>query len=144
MSLRRRLFDMGSEGVIRDLGLLVLRLGFSLPMLFGHGLGKMERLLSGSTRFADPLGIGSGLSLGLAAASEFVFAFLLAVGLMSRVSTIPLVVTMGVAFFLHHGSDPFGEKEKALLYLVGFVALFLTGPGRFSIDRLLQKRKRAG
>ena len=42
---------------------------------------------------------------------------------------------MLVAFFIVHGADDFAVREKALLYLGGFLALFFTGPGRHSIDK---------
>ena len=42
---------------------------------------------------------------------------------------------MAVAAFIVHASDPIGTKEKALLYLIGFVVIFLAGPGKYSIDK---------
>ena len=45
---------------------------------------------------------------------------------------------MGVAFFIHHGSDPFRDKELAFVYGLVMVAFLLSGAGRFSIDRLLR------
>jgi len=41
---------------------------------------------------------------------------------------------MAVAAFIVHGDDPFGTKEKALLYLAFFIVIALVGPGKFSID----------
>jgi len=38
-----------------------------------------------------------------------------------------------VAFTRHMGDD-FGQMEKALFYLFGFIALFFAGPGRYSLD----------
>jgi putative oxidoreductase len=47
---------------------------------------------------------------------------------------------MAVAAFVVHRGQPLPERELALLYLVGFVGLMLTGPGRYSIDELRTKR----
>jgi putative oxidoreductase len=46
------------------------------------------------------------------------------------------MITMGVAFLLVHGAKFGGPKggELAFIYLGGFLAIFLAGPGRFSID----------
>ena len=41
---------------------------------------------------------------------------------------------MLVAVLVVHGAGPFAEKEIALLYLVPFVTLLLTGPGKISLD----------
>lgn len=45
--------------------------------------------------------------------------------------------TMGVAFFVIHGNDPFSLKELAFVYLVIFILMYIAGPGKFSLDRLI-------
>jgi putative oxidoreductase len=42
---------------------------------------------------------------------------------------------MFVAAFIVHLSDPFARKEKAILFLIGFIAIMMMGPGKYSIDR---------
>jgi len=44
---------------------------------------------------------------------------------------------MGVAVFVIHHSDVFGEAEHATLYLSAYLVLLLTGPGKVSLDRML-------
>ena len=109
-------------------------------MAFGHGLGKVDRFFkgieAGTFTFADPLGLGPGLSLFLAAFSEFVCPMALILGAATRFFCVPLICTMAVAVFIVHGIDPFAKKELALLYLSGTLSIFLVGPGRFSLDRL--------
>ena len=52
----------------------------------------------------------------------------------------------GNGFFVIHGNDPFAVKELAFIYLVVFVLMYITGPGKFSIDHVissaLYKKKR--
>jgi len=117
-----------------DLVLLLWRLTFGGLMLLNHGWGKVERALSGSGRFPDPLGLGSELSLWLTAFAEGVCALLIVLGLFTRLATVPLIFAMGVAAFVVHGDDPFKDKELALIYLVAFVSLLLTGPGSYALD----------
>ena len=124
-----------------DIGLLVLRLAVGLTMAFAHGLGKVQKLFGeGPIKWADPLGLGPGLSLALAGGAEFFGALLVAVGLFTRAAAVPLAFTMLVAVFIVHGDDPFKKQELGLIYLCGYVALVLTGPGRLSLDELLAKR----
>lgn len=68
--------------------------------------------------------------------SEVLCAVLLVAGLAARLALVPLIVTMAVAFFLIHGGRLVGEGngEMAFLYLAGFVALLIAGPGRYSFD----------
>ena len=42
---------------------------------------------------------------------------------------------MFVAIFVVHLGEPFSRIEKALLFLVVFLVLMVTGPGKYSIDK---------
>ena len=127
---------------MKDVGLLILR-GFSGAfMFFGHGLSKLQNLLAGNLNFADPLGLGQNLSLILSTFAEFFCAGLLILGLFPRVSAGILIINMFVAGFIQHSSDPFAVKEKALIYLVIFIALLIFGAGKYSINELLPSKYR--
>lgn len=118
-----------------DLGLLVLRLGAGAFMIFGHGLPKLAGFAEKSAAFSDPLGVTPAVSLGLAVFAEFFCALAVSLGIYARLASVPLMVTMSVAAFVAHAGDPFKVKEKALLFLVMYLAVFLAGPGRFALSR---------
>ncbi|HZF99531.1 MAG TPA: DoxX family protein [Chitinophagales bacterium] len=139
MAVLNRLFSANPLSL--DWGLLLLRVIPGLLMAFGHGYGKVGKFLSGEQiKFYNFGGVGPQASLGLAAFAEFVCALLVVLGLFHRAALLPLIVTMLVAVFGAHGDDPFGKGENALVYLAVFAALFLTGPGRFSVDHYLFRR----
>jgi putative oxidoreductase len=119
-----------------DWGVLILRVGISLCMLT-HGLPKLTKLLNGDFAFADPIGVGEGTSLVMAVSAEVLCSLLLILGLASRLVLIPLIFTMIVAMFVIHAADPFDVKEHSLLFLIPYITLYLTGPGRFSLDKKL-------
>jgi len=51
--------------------LLILRVSFGATMLFGHGLGKWNKLFSGEEiQFLDPFGVGATTALALAVFAE--------------------------------------------------------------------------
>jgi putative oxidoreductase len=125
-----------SEPVSLDLGLLVLRLGAAGTMLWQHGWPKVMAFTDRMDHFPDPIGAGSMLSLGLITLAETLCATLVLLGLWTRITTIPLVVGMGVAAFVVNGAKPFVDQELAVLYMIAFTALFFAGSGRFSLDRL--------
>lgn len=125
----------------KDLGLLFLRIIVGGGMLFGHGIGKMNMLLSGGEiSFPDPLGVGATTSLFLAVFAEVFCSALLMFGLFTRAALIPLIVTMFIALFMIHLSDPFATQEKAILYGTAYIVLSLTGPGAYALDEKLKKR----
>ncbi len=121
-----------------DFGLLILRLVAGGAMLT-HGYPKLQKLLAGNFQFGDPLGIGPEASLILAVFAEFLCSILVMIGLTTRLALIPLIITMAVAFFIVHAADPLKTKELSLVFLGIFVALFFTGPGRASFDKVLYK-----
>jgi putative oxidoreductase len=133
----KRLFQTGTpEGWI-DLAVLVLRISAAAFMII-HGYPKLERLLEGGEiRFGDPIGLGPTLSLVLVVFAEFFCSIFIAIGLGTRLASIPLIITMAVAAFVAHGSDPFNSKEKALLYLLIYTVLLITGSRKYSMDHLL-------
>ena len=53
---------------------------------------------------------------------------------------IPMIFTMGVAFFVIHGNDPFAVKELAFVYLAIFALMYIAGPGKFSADYWIGKQ----
>lgn len=140
-----------------SIGLLILRVGLSAYMM-SHGWGKVQMIMNGQYEmFGDPIGLGNHLSLILAAGAEFVCPLLVLVGLLTRLSALPVVFTMIVAAFVVHANDPWsmgkaaelfmsgqseswGSKEPALLFAIPFLALVFTGPGKLSIDAILWKR----
>lgn len=116
-----------------DLGLLILRIGTG-ALLLTHGWPKLMNYSSRASKFSDPFGLGSEASLVMAIFAEVFCSALIILGLYTRLALIPLLITMLTIVLIVHGSDPFQKKELALLFLIPFLTLFLTGPGRFSID----------
>lgn len=129
-----------------NLGLLVLRAWLGLSMFLLHGWVKLENQAALAETFPDPLGFGPALSLNLAIFAELLCSLLLVVGLASRLVVLPLITTMAVAYFMVHGTALSGENsgELAFIYLGGFVALLLAGPGRYSLDHYILRAFRGG
>ena len=125
----------------RDIALLLLRLVFGGAMIYGHGWGKLMRLLGDDpVKFGDPLGLGPELSFYLVIFAEVVCALLIIIGLFTRWATVPLIIAMFVAFFFVHLDDPFGKMEKPLMYMAAYISLLLMGPGWYSLDEQMRNR----
>lgn len=122
-----------------DLAVLVLRVALGTQMLLAHGWGKLASFAELSKNFPDPLHVGSTTSLALAIVGEVVCAALVMFGALTRLAALGLIVTMTVAFVGVHGGKLTGEGngELAFVYLVGFLAVYIAGPGRYSLDARL-------
>jgi putative oxidoreductase len=150
-----------SRALMDDVALLLLRLS-GLGLALAHGYGKVAALAAGhGDRFiagVESLGFPlPGLFAWAAALAEFLGGLCVALGLGTRVAAGLAGFTMLVAAFLRHRAHlhllvsvgamraseetvrSWGRPELALLYLLVFAALVLTGGGRFSLDRLLRR-----
>lgn len=136
--LLRFLFGTGPDEPRFSVALFIFRLGLSGAMLT-HGLTKLAKFNELWTTFPDPIGLGSPISVSLAIFAEVLCSFAVAAGFLTRLSVLPLITTMCVAFFIVHATDQFAEKELALLYLIGYVTIFLLGSGRLSLDALFSR-----
>lgn len=126
-------------------GLLFLRMGIGFQMIH-HGLPKIT---GGTEKWIK---LGSKMSLiGLdfapvfwgfmAAFAEFGGGILIFIGLFSRPASFLLAFTMLVAA-IYHWSEPeatFMNASHALELLFVFIALYITGPGKYSLDSRLHR-----
>ena len=120
-----------------SLGLLILRLVAGLAFIF-HGYGKITKPFGWMPPEA---GVPSILQ-GLAAASEFGGGLAWILGLLTPLASFGLACTMAVGDpFVPSG--PGGSYELASIYLGIAILLLLSGPGRFSMDRVVFGKKTA-
>jgi len=135
----RKLFSTGVSENALAFALLVLRVGAGSLMLVKHGFDKLIHFANIAPRFADPFHIGSTTSLALVIFAEFFCSAFIIIGLFTRLASVPLVIAMSVALFSANKGDFFGKGEAAGLFLIVFVVLLFTGPGKVSLDRLVGK-----
>lgn len=135
----KKLFSTRCSDAAFSFAMLLLRAGAGSLMLVQHGLNKLLHFSSKAPHFADPFHIGPVPSMALAIFAEFFCAAFIIMGLFTRLACIPLIINMSVALFYAHGGDFFGKGELAGLYLVAFITLLFTGPGKVSLDRFIAK-----
>lgn len=123
--------------LVQDIWLLILRVTASGAMLT-HGIPKFLNLTKGNFAFPDPFGIGSEPSLILAISAEFICSILVALGILTRWATIPIILTMVTAIFFIHRGASFSEMELAVMYLLAFASISIFGSGNFAIGRLIK------
>ncbi|WP_423128563.1 DoxX family protein [Gaoshiqia sp. Z1-71] len=134
----KKMLGSKTNEFVESLWLMILRVGSGAFMLT-HGIPKIQLLLGGGEiAFADPFGLGPTISLILAVFAEVICSVLLILGVVTRLASVPLIVTMSVAAFYVHANDPFAGKEMALLYLLIFITILVYGSGRFALGRLIK------
>lgn len=126
------LFPQPTDSKGFSLLLLCLRLFFGL-MLMTHGLDKLYNYTSLNFSFPDPMGMGSQLSLLFAIFAELVCSIAVIFGVLYRLSMLPLLAVLAVAFLHVHGASII-QGELAFVYLMMLLMMYISGPGRYSVD----------
>lgn len=128
---------------LQSLFLLIARLtlayGFYEPALM-----KWNDIKSVATWF-ETLGIPfPTLSAYLASTTELLGVVLIAIGFLTRIMSIPLMIVMTVAIFTVHIGNGFSAGDNGFeipFYYFIFLGLFLSfGAGKFSVDSLVFKK----
>ena len=108
--------------------------------------------------FADALGVGRFAKIGIPAPEilapfvgvvEIVFGLAVLAGLLTRVSAIPLLITISVAIvttkipiLLHSGFWAMAHEARTdISMLLSLVFLIIVGSGDWSLDRMIKSRK---
>lgn len=138
-ALYRFLFPSKPDSTGISLLLLAVRVIFGL-LLMSHGMQKWLSFDQLSAHFPDPLGVGNQVSLILAIFGELFCSFAFIIGFLYRLALIPMIFTMSTVFFVVLRQEAFQAKELAFVYLVIFVILYISGPGKFAVDRYFVKR----
>lgn len=121
-----------------DTMMFLIRISFGGLMLVNHGFQKMVNFSHLQYIFKDPFHIGSKWSLVLVIFAEVFCSLLVIAGLFTRLAVLPLVISISVAFFLANNHN-FDKGELDAIFLTGFLAILLCGPGRASLDRMMGK-----
>lgn len=128
---------------LRGVALLLGRLAVGL-LFSSTGWGKVHHVGKVTELFTSLHIPAPGFSAVLVGWSELLCGAALVLGLLTRLATLPLIVSMTVAILtarrgdLHGLFDLVGFEE--LTYLVVLVMIAVLGPGDLSMDHLLTRK----
>jgi putative oxidoreductase len=123
-------------------GLLFLRAAAGMILIVTQGGDRIKILLgSDPLEFANHPGIGAEAGFILVTLTELVCASMVILGIFCRLNCIPLIIYLGWTILGNGPAGVPGPGERALLFLVIYITLFITGPGRYNLRRLLLPRE---
>ncbi|NUM31649.1 MAG: DoxX family protein [Bacteroidetes bacterium] len=125
---------------INDLLLLLLRVSLSL-LLMTHGYPKLLKLFSGNEiEFYNFLNLGPKITILFPIIGEFVAPLFIILGYKTRLAACISALTMLCISFIFHFNDSLADKEHSLIFAIGFIYIFITGAGKYSISQIFDKK----
>lgn len=135
----KKLLSIKYSATVFNISFLLLRLVLGISMCVNHGYDKLVHFADRKNTFVNLFGIGSTTTLVLVVFAEFFCSIFVTIGLFTRFTVLALVIEMGYAFFISSNGHLFANGELPALYLSGFFAILLCGPGRVSVDGMINK-----
>ncbi len=126
--------------MISSLGFLLLRLCVGV-LLIHHGYEKLDNIENFADAFVRPLHLPFPIFLSyVAALSEVVGSWFLITGFATRLGALAIFGTASIAIYHAIMTSGFNIYLLELLglYWGGAFCILLNGPGKFSLDYLLQ------
>jgi putative oxidoreductase len=136
--IMRRLLSTKYSASAFNTAIFILRVGAGILMAV-HGYDKLVHFKQYSAQFINLLGLGQSTSLALTIFAEFFCSIFVILGLFTRLAVIPIMIVMLIAIFKAHNVDIFGEAEHPALFFLIFLTLLFVGPGRVSVDGMVNK-----
>lgn len=146
----KKFFQIREQDIPASIALLLIRLVTGIAFVF-HGWGKIQSPFGWVPEQA-PIHFPAFFQF-LSALAEFGGGIAIAIGAVTALAALGLVINMSVATYMHLVvlKNPFVSLtggmsyELALVFLVIAVLLFVFGPGMFSLDKFIfGGKKRAG
>lgn len=144
-----RLFSVGQNSRIVDSTLLLLRIMVMSSLIYHHGTDKIPdwNMLTHKPEL-NVLGLGGVASVFFATFSDLVCASLVLIGLATRIASFFCAICVfAVVFIINQSLSPpywplqhHDHAELGWLYLAVSLSLMILGPGRYSLDEVLQAK----
>ena len=140
LKLYSRFVSIANKG--QDFALLFLRL------ILAYGFWEPAKMkwadINSVAEWFESIGIfAPKLNAYLAASTEMAGVFLLALGLGTRIISIPLIITMLVAIKTVHWENGFSSGDNGyeipLYYMIMLIITLTFGAGKISVDHLIKK-----
>jgi len=74
--------------------------------------------------------------------TELAGGIFLAIGLFTRIISVPLIINMSVVIIFMGNCKIFGDAQLPFLFLLFFLTFIIYGGGKWSLDNLLFNRKK--
>jgi uncharacterized membrane protein YphA (DoxX/SURF4 family) len=159
-----RLYHVDENSKATDLGLLALRVAVCLCLIYHHGAEKFYDFHELTHHNLDPVGLGVTASVIISGISDGICSLFVLLGFVSRYAALFVLGVLNTVWWLMdhgvdrlfglpvplrpgtHGADLQAQLHtmpsfmNVPLYILGFLAVLLAGPGRYSLDKWIEEK----
>lgn len=135
----KKLFSAKYSEDSHNISLLVLRLGIG-SLLAYHGYHRIINFNSEENISLNFVGMGTTVSQTLVIVVELLGGLLVLTGLCTRLAAIAVIGWLGFVLIKSFGFSIFGNGEKVWLLLIGYITILIAGAGRYSFDKLIERK----
>ena len=135
-------YFFSTQGLYQQTGLGLIRILVGAFMIF-HGWEVFDSdKMSGYSKWLTDLHFPAPVLMTyLGKGSEFVGGVLLTLGLLTRLAIIPIILTMATICFGMGKGKIFMDDQHPFLFILLCLVFFFCGPGRYSLDKIIFKKK---
>ncbi|MBK0368325.1 DoxX family protein [Flavobacterium agrisoli] len=133
-------FITDGEAYYFNIALLFFRVVLSLELIIVHGFKKLGIGVPIAEVVPNPLSLPEVLNQSFATAANIVFPFFIMLGVLTRLSTLPILAVTLTGYFVLHAQDNLLIRDVPFMYSIAYLFILLVGPGKFSVDFLIYKK----
>lgn len=123
-----------------DISLLIFRVLLSVELIIAHGLKKLGIGVEQAEQIPNPLHFPKEFNDLFANAANLFFPILVILGVVTRLSVLPILAVTLTGYFVLHWNDPLLIKDTPYIYSLCYLLILVLGPGRYSLDYLINQK----
>lgn len=117
-----------------DAGILLFRVALCLELIVVHGLKKIGIGTAVAEVVPNPLNLPDQFNQLFAISANLIFPVFVLFGYLTRLAILPILAVTLTGYFIIHWNDSPLVRDIPFMYSLAFLLLFVTGPGKYSID----------
>ena len=120
--------------------MLLFRVLVSLELMAVHGLKKIGIGVNVAEIVPNPLHLPDAFNNGFAIGANLIAPFFIMLGLLTRITILPVLAVTLTGYFVLHWNDALLVKDVPFIYSVVFMLIWVLGPGKYSLDYLINRK----
>lgn len=122
------------------LTMLLFRVLVSLELMTVHGLKKIGIGVNVAEIVPNPLHLRDAFNNGFAIGANIIAPVFIMLGLLTRITILPVLAVTLTGYFVLHWNDALLVKDVPFIYSIVFMLIWVLGPGKYSLDYLVNRK----